>query len=207
MQVGHRPLVRVPLPMVMAFLALLLALLPALAGCGAQSPQTASSAPETPPAPAAEPVLPKPGCLRDAPEPPPDAQRVTVRRAVDGDTVQLADGTRVRLIGINAPESVDPRRPVQAYGREAGAFTARLLAGKTVLLQPGRTSLDRYGRTLAWLWLDDGTLVNALLVQEGYAQVYTFADNPEHAALLQTCQQEARTGGKGLWGLSKPAAP
>ncbi|MGE5674163.1 MAG: thermonuclease family protein [Mycobacterium leprae] len=141
------------------------------------------------------------GCLVDAPRPPADARRVVVSRVVDGDTVHLADGTTVRLIGMNTPESVDPRRPVQAYGKEASAYTKQLLEGKEILLEPGRTPKDQYGRLLGWLWLPDGRFVNALLVRDGYAQVYTFSDNPDNAQLLLSCQREARAASRGLWAL------
>jgi endonuclease YncB( thermonuclease family) len=126
---------------------------------------------------------------------------VTIARVVDGDTVELADGTKVRLIGMNTPETVDPRREVQAYGKESSDYTKQLLGGQEVFLEEGRTPRDKYGRTLAWPWLPDGRFVNALLVQEGYAQVYTFSDNPENAGLLVACQQEARTANRGLWAL------
>lgn len=139
-------------------------------------------------------------CLADAPQPGEGARRVTVRRAVDGDTLQLTDGTRVRLIGINTPESVDPRRPVEFMGKEAAAYTASLLTGEEIILEPGRQPVDQYGRTLAWVWLPDGRFVNALLVLEGYAQVTTYADNPDHADLLLRCQREAQAAGRGLWG-------
>lgn len=139
-------------------------------------------------------------CVRQSPPPPAGAERVGVKRVVDGDTFLAADGRRVRLIGVNTPESVDPRRPVQRYGKEAAAFSRRLLAGRSVLLEPGRTPRDRYGRTLAWVWLEDGRFVNAELVRLGYAQVYTFPDNPDHARLLVLCQREAREVGRGLWG-------
>lgn len=143
--------------------------------------------------------LPDTPCVRQSPAPPPQAQRARVRRVVDGDTF-VVGRTRVRLLGINAPESVDPRRPVQYYGKEAAAFARRLLQGRTVLLQPGRNPRDRHGRLLAWVWLEDGRFVNAELVRLGYAQVYTFPDNPDHARLLLLCQREARAAGRGLWG-------
>ncbi len=158
----------------------------------AASPRRAGNTPIKPDASQAS-------CLQDAPEPPSTARRATVARTVDGDTLELSDKTKVRLIGINTPESVDPRRPVQAYGKEASANARQLLEGQSVMIQPGQTPRDKYGRTLAWLWLSDGRFVNGLLVQQGYAQVYTFADNPEHADLLRACQQEARAAGRGLW--------
>lgn len=130
---------------------------------------------------------------------PDDARLVTVKRAVDGDTLELSDGTRVRLTGINTPESVDPRRPVEWMGKEASAYTASLVTGQEIFLQPSRTPVDRYGRTLAWLWLPDGVFLNAKLVYDGYAQVYTFSDNPDHAELLRQCEREAREAERGLW--------
>ena len=116
--------------------------------------------------------------------------------------MELAGGEKVRLIGMNTPESVDPRRPVQAFGKEASAYTKQLLEGKQVLLSEGRTPKDKYGRTLGWFWLTDGRFVNALLVQQGYAQVYTFSDNPDNAPLLVECQREAREANRGLWAVA-----
>lgn len=139
-------------------------------------------------------------CLQQAPKPPAEAFETRVRRVVDGDTFVAADRTRVRLLGINAPESADPRRPVERYGKEASAFARRLLQGKRVRIQPGRNPRDEYGRTLAWVWLEDGRFVNGELVRLGYAQVYTHADNPDFAAYLLQCQREARAAGRGLWG-------
>lgn len=186
-----------------------------IAGCGGAAPP--KQAPAAPNAPAAQqapavapPESPAPaavapaglyGCLVQAPAPPADARRVKVGRVVDGDTIELTDGTKVRLIGINTPETVDPRRPVQAYGKEASDFTHALLEGQEILLQEGRAPRDKYGRTLAWLWLTDGRFVNALLVQQGYAQVSTYADNPDNADLLLACQREAREANRGLWTL------
>jgi micrococcal nuclease len=164
------------------------------ASAGAAENRTASAAGQTPPANQA-------GCLAAATAPPKEARRAQVARAVDGDTLEFTDGTKARLIGINTPESVDPRRPVQAYGKEAAAYTRKLTEGKEVRYIPGRTPRDKYGRLLAWVWLSDGTFLNALLVRDGYAQVYTFADNPDHADLLLACQREAREANRGLWAL------
>lgn len=150
----------------------------------------------------ADPVAPDPRspCWRDAPKPPAAAVETRVKRVVDGDTFVAADGSRVRLLGIDTPESVDPRRPVEYFGKEAAAFAERLLQGKTVLLQPGRNPRDVHGRTLAWVWREDGLFVNGELVRMGYAQVYTHADNPDFASYLVQCQREARAAGRGLWG-------
>jgi endonuclease YncB( thermonuclease family) len=164
------------------------------ASTGATENRTASATGQRPPADQA-------GCLAAAPAPPKEARRAQVARAVDGDTLEFTDGTKARLIGINTPESVDPRRPVQAYGKEAAAYTRKLTEGKEVQYVLGRTPRDKYGRLLAWVWLSDGTFLNALLVRDGYAQVYTFADNPDHADLLLACQREAREANRGLWAL------
>jgi endonuclease YncB( thermonuclease family) len=178
------------------------------AGCGAKAPAGNSYLPDAeksaeapvrkPPAAAVSELA---GCLADAPAVPRTARKTTVARVVDGDTVELAGGEKARLIGMNTPESVDPRRPVQAFGKEASNFAKNLLEGKEVLVEPGRTPKDKYGRGLYWIWLPDGRFVNAYLVQQGYAQVYTFSDNPDHAPLLVACQQEARVAERGLWGL------
>lgn len=150
----------------------------------------------------AEPLAPDPAspCWRNAPKPPATAARVKVSRVVDGDTFVAAGRTRVRLLGINTPESVDPRRPVEHYGKEAAAFARRLLEGRWVLLQPGANPRDSYGRTLAWVWREDGSFVNGELVRLGYAQVYTHADNPDFAPYLVECEREARAARRGLWG-------
>ncbi|WP_134701410.1 thermonuclease family protein [Ammoniphilus sp. YIM 78166] len=140
----------------------------------------------------------------DGPERPSNAEQAIVKRVVDGDTFVLDDGRRVRMIGINTPESVDPRRPVEFYGKEASLFTKKLLEGNPVYLEWGRTPKDRYDRWLAWVWLPDGTFVNGHLVAEGYAQVYTFKDNPDHADYLLELQRQAREAGRGLWSQSPP---
>lgn len=169
-----------------------------------QAAETPANAAPEPSAEVAEPVpageeTALAGCLASAPPVPADARRVLVRRAVDGDTLELEDGTRVRLTGINTPESVDPRRPVEWLGKESAAYTASLVEGEEVFIQPSRTPVDRYGRMLAWVWLTDGTFLNAKLVLDGFAQTYTFSDNPDYADLFLQCEREAREAERGLW--------
>ncbi len=123
----------------------------------------------------------------------------TVVRAVDGDTVVLDGNEKVRLIGINTPETVDPRRPVQWYGKEASAYTGRLLKGKRVRVEYDVERKDRYGRTLAYLTLEDGTFVNLRLVEEGYAMAYRYPPNVRHAPEFLAAEKRAREGRKGLW--------
>src|SRR5437867_10624438 len=103
-----------------------------------------------------------------------------VVRVVDGDTLRLrVDGREepVRLIGINTPESVDPRRPVECLGKEASAKTAEFLRGvQTVEVEPDPTqdARDAYARLLLYVWLPDGRLLNRELIASGHAHEYTF---------------------------------
>lgn len=122
-----------------------------------------------------------------------------VSRVVDGDTFVLASGDRVRLIGIDTPETVHPNRGVEAYGREASDFTKSLLGGKRVRLVYDVEPRDRYGRLLAYVYLSDGTFVNAELVKRGYAQVSTYPPNVKHASTFVALQREAREARRGLW--------
>jgi micrococcal nuclease len=85
----------------------------------------------------------------------------------------LDAGERVRLIGVDTPESVDPRRPVQCFGRQAAAFTRRVVESRWVRPAYGDEKKNRGGRTLAFVYLQDGTFLNALLVREQYAHACT----------------------------------
>ena len=127
-----------------------------------------------------------------------------VVRAVDGDTIIVAAGNRtedVRLLGIDTPETVDPRRPVGCYGPEASAFTKHLVTGRTVTLRYDRELHDRYGRFLAYVWLTGRRplFVNAELVRRGYARSYPFPPNTAHAALFAALERAAAVSGRGLW--------
>jgi len=133
-----------------------------------------------------------------------------VRRVVDGDTlvVALARGTeRVRLLGIDTPESVKPNTPVQCFAKEASARLHSLLPDRTpVRLVPDTEKRDRYGRLLAYVYRDsDGLFVNLDLVRGGYARVLTFRPNVIHAAEFEQAAQQARQSSRGLWE-SCPAA-
>lgn len=96
-----------------------------------------------------------------------------VERVVDGDTIIVEGVGRVSLIGVDTPETVHPNRPVEFFGKEASAFTKRLLEGKRVRLEYDQERQDRYGRTLAYVYLSDGTFVNAEIVRRGYGHAYT----------------------------------
>ena len=131
----------------------------------------------------------------------------TVVRVVDGDTIIVrGPGGRtedVRLIGIDTPETVDPRRPVGCYGPEASAYAKHLLTGRAVILRYDRETNDRYGRFLAYVWLtgSHAQFVNARLVELGYARAYPFPPNTAHEALFAALERQAAIGGQGLWGM------
>jgi len=136
----------------------------------------------------------------------------TVSRVIDGDTIVLSDGRRVRLIGIDTPEvyfsakllrdskkSGRDIKTIQGFGKRASAFTKELCFGKKVILEYDIERYDRYKRTLAYVFLEDGTFVNAKIVQEGFAQVMTVVPNVKYANLFLKLQQEAREASRGLW--------
>lgn len=129
---------------------------------------------------------------------------VTVSRVVDGDTFETAQGEKVRLIGVDTPETVKPGSPVEPYGKEASNFTKQHLTGKKVRMEYDVEAKDRYGRTLAYVYLEDGTFYNELLLLEGYAQVLTIPPNVKYADRFLAAQRKAREAGKGLWGGETP---
>ncbi len=98
----------------------------------------------------------------------------TCVKVIDGDTIVLDGNEIVRLIGIDTPETKDPRKPVQYYGREAYEFTKGLVEGKKVRLVYDLNEKDRYGRTLAYVYLKDGTFLNAEVVKQGYGFAYRY---------------------------------
>lgn len=125
-------------------------------------------------------------------------------RHVDGDTIVVRirnDEVRVRLIGINTPESVDPRRPVQCFGREASAHLDEMLPPGTPLrLVRDVEARDRYDRLLAYVYrAADGLFVNLAQIEDGYARVYTFPPNVAHVDELRAAERNARETGAGLW--------
>ena len=134
-----------------------------------------------------------------------DAGLAEVVRVVDGDTIVVrirgAD-ERVRLIGIDTPESVDPRSPVDCFGPEASRATAELLPpGTPVRLVRDVEARDRFDRLLAYVYkVDDGSFVNLTLAATGYADVATFPPNVAHTDELVAAVAEARDAGLGLWG-------
>lgn len=139
---------------------------------------------------------------RLAPARVPAGTDAVVEKHVDGDTIVVSGGRKVRLIGIDTPETKDPRKPVQCFGREAALVTASLVpVGERVRLVADVEPFDRYGRTLAYVYrLRDGLFVNAELVRLGYASVYTYPPNVAHAEEFVALGRRAREAGAGLWG-------
>ena len=138
------------------------------------------------------------------PEPAPSAptEAAQVVRVIDGDTILVElDGRpmTVRYIGVDTPESVASDRPVECVGKEASARNQELVAGKQVRLEKDVSEADRFGRALRYVWLDT-EMVNARLVQEGYAQAATFPPDVRHADLFRRLQREAHAARRGLWG-------
>lgn len=127
--------------------------------------------------------------------------RAIVVRIVDGDTLVVTGGVRVRLIGIDTPESVDPRRPVECFGKEAAEALARLVPPASVVrLEYDVERTDEFGRTLAYLYrTSDGLFVNAALVEQGFAQPATYPPNVAHAGDFAALGAQARQENAGLW--------
>ncbi len=126
------------------------------------------------------------------------AETFLVTRVIDGDTIVLEGMGTVRLIGVDTPETVDPRRPVQRFGKEASEFTRALLAGRRVRVAYDQERTDRYGRTLAYVYLLDGTFVNAEIVRQGYGLAYTRFPF-KYLDAFRRHERDARQQQRGLW--------
>jgi len=130
----------------------------------------------------------------------------TVARVIDGDTVALGaeDGgvETVRLIGLDTPEVVDSKKPVQCFGPEASGEAVGLLLGQRVRLESDSSqgTQDVYGRTLGYLFLQDGTNVAEHMIAEGFGREYTFKKAYRYQAAFRAAQAQAKGSGRGLWG-------
>jgi micrococcal nuclease len=126
-----------------------------------------------------------------------------VSKVVDGDTLWVENPKeKVRLIGIDSPELRDsPRKKAGAYAKESAAYLKKRLQGKKVKLEYDVRRYDQYRRTLAYVYLEDGTFINAEMVRLGYATVLTVSPNVKYADKFILLQQEARKHKRGLWGV------
>lgn len=138
-------------------------------------------------------------------EVPSKGKKAQVVKVVDGDTVTVSfDGKNetIRIIGINTPETVDPRKPVECFGQKASEHAKELLNGKSVQLEPDTTQaeLDKYNRLLRYIWLEDGTVdFGATMIAEGLAYEYTYNTPYTYQAKYKQLQKEAEREKKGLW--------
>lgn len=126
-----------------------------------------------------------------------------VTQTIDGDTIEIelnGKTERVRMIGIDTPETHDPRKPVQCFGEAAATHTKQLLEGKNVRLEanPQDADRDKYRRLLRYVYLPDGTLINAKLIEDGYAFAYTVFPHPKLDD-FRAFESTARTANRGLW--------
>ncbi|MPZ50846.1 MAG: nuclease [Dehalococcoidia bacterium] len=142
---------------------------------------------------------------------PPGLVQARVVRVVDGDTVEadIALGSRatIRYIGVDTPETVAPGQPVGCFGKEASAHNKALVEAKTVYLEKDVSETDRFGRLLRYVYLENGDMVNELLVRDGYAQVATFPPDVKYQQRFLAAQQASRTESRGLWSACAGPAP
>jgi len=128
-----------------------------------------------------------------------------VTKVVDGDTIKISMNGKeetIRLLGVDTPELVDPRKPVQCFAREASEETKKILNGMSISLEidPTQGERDTYGRLLAYVLLPNGTNVSEYLIRNGYAHEYTYENNPHrYQTQFLQAQKEARENKRGLW--------
>jgi micrococcal nuclease len=127
-----------------------------------------------------------------------------VTKVTDGDTLHIdmnGVNEKVRLIGINTPETVDPRRTVECFGKESSVRMKELASDKVVRLEYDETQnlRDAYGRILAYVYLEDGEMLNRKMIAEGYAYEYTYMKPYIYQEEFRQLQTLARTSERGLW--------
>lgn len=182
-----------------------------LAGIVAASPtsSTPDSSPETAATPPAEQIAAVASAV--ATNTPEEQERNTsteslyrVTKVIDGDTLTITKDNKnvtLRLIGLDTPETVDPRKEVQCFGREASDKAKEVLTGHRVRIEadPSQGTLDKYGRTLAYLYLEDGTLFNKFMIENGFGHEYTYQTPYKFQQEFKTAEKLAREGKRGLW--------
>lgn len=129
------------------------------------------------------------------------SERLKVRSIVDGDTLVLEDGRQVRLVGTQAPKLPLGRKnfPTWPLAPQSASKLSAMTSGQMVTLKYGGARIDRHGRVLAHLFLDDGTWVQRAMVAAGMARFYSFADNRQCTGALLSAEQAARSAGRGIW--------
>jgi micrococcal nuclease len=128
-------------------------------------------------------------------------QQAYCTRVVDGDTIVVKIGLdefKVRYIGIDTPETVDPNRPIGFFGKEASQKNKELVLAKDIKLERDVSDVDKYGRLLRYVYLD-GVMINAELVRLGYAKASTYPPDVKYATLFIQMERQARDNKVGLW--------
>ena len=151
-------------------------------------------------------LTPTPTFLFTTPTSSPVPEIFKVTRVIDGDTIEIEGGERVRYLGIDTPETVDPRKPVQCFGVEASKKNKELVEGKTVRLEKDITDRDKYGRLLRYIYVDN-LFINLELVKQGFATSYTYPPDVKHQAEILAAERQAREANRGLWGACPIASP
>ena len=131
-------------------------------------------------------------------QPETDKQVARVARVVDGDTIELTNGKKVRYLGINTPETKAPKKIIECFGKEASQRNRELVEGKQIALEKNVSETDKYGRLLRYVYVDD-QMVNELLVKEGFAQVSAYPPDVKYQELFIKAEQKAREQKLGLW--------
>lgn len=121
-----------------------------------------------------------------------------VGRVIDGDTIELFDGRRVRYIGIDTPEMEDTRKEVKCFAKEAKEENVRLVDGKTVRLKKDVSETDKYGRLLRYVYVGD-VFINEYLIRQGFARIDTIPPDVKFQQQFLGAQREAKGQGRGLW--------
>ena len=127
-----------------------------------------------------------------------------VVKVIDGDTVELEDGTRVRYLGVDTPELSHSTKPNDCFAEQAAEFNESLVLYKTVWLEYDKEEKDMYGRTLAYVYVSVGgkeRMVNEEIVRKGYGKVLIISPNDKYEDLLKEAELHAQSDGAGLWSL------
>jgi micrococcal nuclease len=134
------------------------------------------------------------GLKAETAAPPPISAQGTVARVIDGDTIELAGGEKVRLIGIDAPEL----SPAEPYGEEAKQHLQQLIGEQPIRLEKDVSERDKYGRLLRYVFVGEAN-TSIQMVRDGYARSSTYPPDVKHQELIRSAEREAREAGRGLW--------
>lgn len=135
-----------------------------------------------------------------------ERQKVQVERVIDGDTIEILGGLRVRYIGIDTPETVDPRKAAQCFGREAAEKNRELIEGRTIEMEKDVSETDKYGRLLRYIYFPStgsgqagDIFINDFLVRQGFARASTYPPDIKYQEQFRQAEKEARENNRGLW--------